>query len=300
MHKYLHLFITPKQVWPSVCAREALHPLPAPAGESPQAVQEAVFQGQNRHRGNILIGAVFKLRNLKGIKILCILRDIGKLNGSAPEKQKGVKLHIIRKVGLPLGVLTGMYNRDCLVDPAGQGKAVAEVPDQVHLVRQVTEFLVNVKTLGKQIHRVVVMPLELEIVTGMVLEVLKIPGVPDHTDLIHKYDRFRGNGINAKLGRVKEINTRHRNGGIADPAFPVITHGQFCDHGGLTGTLLAEHHDKLVGIAETPPVVCEENKNGKQDKGQYVPEKHAKTSGIYQTQNQRHRLQTEAGGGTPV
>lgn len=106
-----------------------------------------VTEGRGLDAGDVLIRTVIEFRDYKGIEVFRILRNIGKLDGATPEEQERVKFHIIRKMGLTLGIFAGMDNGNLFIDTPGQGKTVAEVPDQVHLVCQITQFLVYVEGL---------------------------------------------------------------------------------------------------------------------------------------------------------
>lgn len=255
-------------------AREASRHTAAGTRESVNPVTES----RGLDTGDVLIKTVIEFRHHKGIEVFRILRNVGKLDRATPEEQERVKFHIIRKMRLTLGIFAGMDNGNLFIDAPSQGKTVAEVPNQVHLVCQITQFLVYVEGLREEIDCVVVVPLELEVIAGVVLEVFEISRVPDHANLIHEYDCLRGNGVNAELGRVKEIYTGNRDRRVTGTAFFRVLHGQLCNHSSLARTFFAKDHDKLVRVTEMPPVIRKEKENGKQHKRQYIPEQHIKTS----------------------
>lgn len=101
-----------------------------------------------------------------------------------------------------------MHNGDLFRDPAGNGKAVEKVLDNVKVIGQIPDLLVHVKGLGEEIDHVPVLALVLKIDLYVFREGLEIPVVPDHTDLINQDQGIRRELTFSEIFNIIQIAAR--------------------------------------------------------------------------------------------
>ncbi len=149
---------------------------------------------------------------------------------------------------------------------------------KVHIIGQVTELHIYVKSLGKQVHRHTVMTLKLEPVTHISAEIFIITVIPDHTYLINKKNGFLRQIITANVGYVKGSTAGNVNGAVNQTSLLQIVLGQLCDESGLARAFLAEDHDKLVGVQELTGINHKGSRKREQGKNQVMIPTHRLTS----------------------
>lgn len=144
--------------WPALAALSAFH-----------RPQEILFCFQVRPDPFILIIWEFysivrlQLRRVKGLKVFHVLWYIRDLHGAGEGKEKGINVIIIHDLAFPLGGFISVHNGDLFRDPAGNGKAVEKVLDNIQMIGQIPDLLVHVKGLGEEIDHVPVLALVLKI-----------------------------------------------------------------------------------------------------------------------------------------
>lgn len=186
----------------------------------------------------------------KGIKILGILRDKGKPPGTAPEQQKGIKLQVL--INLARG-LSRSFIEDCPLDnPFGIGENPEFLFDKVHFIRKVTDFLVNIKSLGEQIDSDFTVALELEPVPDLGVEVFEIAVVPDHADFINEENRVGGEFYISNIFVIYEITARDFFCRENRDTLFLILKGKFRKQSRFARAFFAKNHNKLIRVEETP------------------------------------------------
>lgn len=205
-----------------------------------------------------------------GIKVPGPARYVREPDAGGTEKglPEGDKLYVVSYAGLRLPF--GVHDGEETLDLPGDREKAEIAPAHIHGVGEVAQLEVNVKGLGKEVDRVAVMPLELEVVTDIGPELLEITVVPDHADLIDHDDGTRRKGTLTDIIHVESPAAGDSYRGIYRMASPEGLNGELGEKRGLAGTLLPEDHDKLVRVTVTPSHV------GEPDHGQKESQKEKK------------------------
>lgn len=119
-------------------------------------------------------------------------------------------------------------------DTPGDGKAVEKVADYVKVICQITDFFVDIKTLGKQVNHMAVLSLVFKVDFDVFRKIFKIPIVPDQADLIDKDQAVWRELDFAKILYVKQVTAGNLAVRVDSPAFALILHGKLKHESGLT------------------------------------------------------------------
>lgn len=142
----------------------------------------------------------------------------------------------------------------CVAEPSAEAEA------HVHTVTQVPDLLIHVKRLAEQVYFDLELPLEFEPVPDGRVELLEVPVIPDHADLVdEQHAAGREHGV-ADVFVRHLIGSRYRAGAVHIPLFLLVLQGKLDQQCCLAGALLAEYHDQLIRIA-----VFDRHKHKKRD-----------------------------------
>lgn len=170
-------------------------PKPADAGAG-REIRLRASLATKRHRHSIRQRAEVELllrqrRRGETVEVRRPVRDEGEGPRACPEQEEGIEAKLIHDPGLTVAVAGGLHDIQDLEDTLTIGENPELLIEQVHIISQVTDFLVDIKALGGTDDLDLAMPLEFEPVPDRHREGLKASIVPDHADFINNEERPR-------------------------------------------------------------------------------------------------------------
>lgn len=193
------------------------------------------------------------------------MRDEGKEDGAAPEQERAVKLEVLVNPGGAVG--GGLYQTRDPEDTTAKSPDPEKRFNQVHLITEVTDFLVYVKGLRSHYNRQMVMTLELEEITDSGIKIFEASVVPNHADLINDDQTFRRECFVAYVLVADPLGTQYLLGAEDVPALLPVPGGVLGQQRRLPTPLLPEDENQLVWIEITPGEKVPDKHGGQQDKG---------------------------------
>ncbi len=134
---------------------------------------------------------MLKLRSCEAIKVLRPMRDESESPGSRPEEKQRIKLQLIYDPRLALSVTIGLDDIQDLQDPLAIRENTQLLLEQKHVIRQITDLLINIEALRGTHYFHLTMTLELKPVSDLYRKLFEITIIPDHANFIYDQERMR-------------------------------------------------------------------------------------------------------------
>lgn len=200
--------------------------------------------GRTSGTGILLIFEEGLIGNGVGVEVFGPFGDVGVR--PVPKREHD---QIFADAGFSLGGRLGEDN--FAGDAFANGEYTEKVSMEVHSIRQIAEFLVNVKGLRGHIDLNVIVALKLEEVTDTGLEYLVVTIIPNHTYLVQEQERASLRDEVAKVLNVEVSDTGHRqfiHVGVDNPTTFQMLLSEFDEISRFTRTFLTEHKIEFIGV----------------------------------------------------